>query len=194
MLTLYCTWGNKRPPRGYRVPLTITILKALHLWLLVFIPLVQYVSFSFFWYTYFSYSPKWSAQRKLSSFLGGRSSSFVLLSANPVKIFTELSLMGFISSAMKPWFCYKRFIFVLSECFYAILLKYSMYYYKSKALFSPERSSPPSLLPCVVTQKCFQCLSVFTVLFCDSNDCGECCKHTLGGANTVHTVLVHWKH
>lgn len=114
MLTLYCTWGNKRPPRGYRVPLTITILKALHLWLLVFIPLVQYVSFSFFWYTYFSYSPKWSAQRKLSSFWGGRSSSFVLLSANPVKIFTELSLMGFISSAMKPWFCYKRFIFVLS--------------------------------------------------------------------------------
>lgn len=127
-------------------------------------------------------------------FWGGGPVLLSLLSANPVKIFTELSLMGFISSAMKPWFCYKRFIFVLSECFYAILLKYSMYYYKSKALFSPERSSPPSLLPCVVTQKCFQCLSVFTVLFCDSNDCGECCKHTLGGANTVHTVLVHWKH
>ena len=104
--------------------------------------------------------------------------------------------MGYTTNAMKPWFCYNLFLYLLNVF---MQYRWNKYYCKWKALFSPQRSPPQSVPSCVVTQSAFcVCLhlpfDILPVMTMVNAAKTPAAIVILGAASTVHTVFVPLKH
>lgn len=84
----------------------------------------------------------------------------------------------YITNAIKPWFCYKQFIFVLywtllcNTTEISTIANWRLYSLLKGALLSQSYQT----LSRVVTQSALQCMPAFTIWYSASNDNGKCYK------------------
>lgn len=98
--------------------------------------------------------------------------------------------------------CHETMILLQAIYFCTLLnvfMQYHWYKYccKSKALFSPHRSPPQSVLSDSLTcgdSKCFQCMPAFTIWYFASNDDGKCYRSTGDKQAIFGSVFVLLKH
>ena len=89
--------------------------------------------------------------------------------------------------------CHETMILLQAIYFCTLLNIFKQYHWykyccKSKALFSPHRSPPQSVLSDSLTcgdSKCFQCMPAFTIWYFASNDDGKCYRST----DDKHAIL-----
>lgn len=109
--------------------------------------------------------------------------------------------MVYMTNAMKPWFCYKQFIFVLNWTFLcnateiSTIANWRLYSLLKGALLSRSYQT----LSCVVTQSAFSvCLhlpfDILPVMTMVNVTKTRVTTGIFGAAGTIHTVLVLFEH